>query len=387
MINIKTLKLILIIAFCSISSTIQAQTTKNIALSNKGPIVDELSFKEDAKDMGLTIKFLFDEDSNTLTVTLTSPKSLFVFWNDTRYKDVFSCHRWLLPEKLSYVVSSNTADSFRASKKFRKSLKRPRKKHLFKKWFEAEGLPPVEKELKLVNDSIVQTFSIADRRSTNFTFRLREILTMDEVQSKGTSRQYEFTTDKDFDIRYRITIHRNPCLGLDDEVAAAKGALATLTKNFESFLKKYASGCVPDNESLNTFQDTKSSLLSQFPKFKSTSLCPDIQQAREQYNLLLDSIQTIDVKIEAGAIVSSDEEQSEIDIQTILSNARQLDKMISRWLVSDDNIERADLLEECRFVISETTALIGNNEGQTQEERYAINLFKKAEQYFKKVVK
>ena len=61
--------------------------------------------------------------------------------------------------------------------------------------------------------------------------------------------------------------------------------------------------------------------------------------------------------------------------------------MISRWLVSDDNIERADLLEECRFVISETTALIGNNEGQTQEERYAINLFKKAEQYFKKVVK
>ena len=194
MINIKTLKLILIIAFCSISSTIQAQTTKNIALSNKGPIVDELSFKEDAKDMGLTIKFLFDEDSNTLTVTLTSPKSLFVFWNDTRYKDVFSCHRWLLPEKLSYVVSSNTADSFRASKKFRKSLKRPRKKHLFKKWFEADGLQPVEKELKLVNDSIVQTFSIADRRSTNFTFRLREILTMDEVQSKGTSRQYEFTT-------------------------------------------------------------------------------------------------------------------------------------------------------------------------------------------------
>ena len=69
-INIKTLKLILIIAFCSISSTIQAQTTKNIALSNKGPFVDELSFKEDAKDiidtassLGINVLYLCQGDT------------------------------------------------------------------------------------------------------------------------------------------------------------------------------------------------------------------------------------------------------------------------------------------------------------------------------------
>ncbi len=364
-----------------------AQTTKSLSLTHNKPYADELSFQEENKDMGLSVKILFNEDSNTCTITLTSSKSLFVFWNDTRYKDVFSCHRWLLPKKLSYVVSSNTADSFRAGKKFYKSLPHSRHKHLFKKWIEVDGLQAVEKELKLVNDSIVQIFNLPDRRTTNVTLRLRDVMTMDEVQQKGTGRQFEITAGKDFDIRYRITIQRNPCLDLDDEIAAAKGSFDALNKRFESFHNKYASGCVNDDESYTTFQETKSSLLSQFPRFKSASLCPDIQQARDQYNALLDSIQNTNVKVEASAPPTPDDEQIVINTQTILANARQLDRMVSRWLVSEDNIERNDLVEQCQIVIKETTTLIGENAGRTQEERHAMSLFRKAEQYFKKVVK
>ena len=250
-----------------------------------------------------------------------------------------------------------------------------------------DDLKPIEQSLKLVNDSIIQTFIIPDRRTTNVTFRLHEIMTMDEVQRKGTARQFEISAGKDFDIRYRVTLQRNPCLYLDDEVSAAQGSLDALEKNYDTFKKKYASGRVADDESLDTFQETKTTLLAQYPRFKSVSLCPDIQQARDKYNSLLDSLQTFNVKIEANAIISSEEEQTVINAQTILSNARQIDRMVSRWLVSEDEIERADLIEQCQNVIKETSTLIEDNEGQTQEERHAITLFKKAEQYFKKVVK
>ena len=79
MTHIKTKIISLLVAFYVMLPLLQAQTTKSISVAHKTPYSDELSFQEGAKDMGLTMKILFDEDSNTLTVTLTSPKSLFVF--------------------------------------------------------------------------------------------------------------------------------------------------------------------------------------------------------------------------------------------------------------------------------------------------------------------
>lgn len=379
--------LIFTATFCLTASTLQAQTTKKIAVSHKEPTVDQLSFGDGKEDMEVTVKFLFDEDSNTLTVTLTSPKSLFVFWADNRYKDVFSCNRWLRSDNFPYVVSSNTADSFRAGKKFRKSLKCPRRKHLFLRWIEVEGLKPAEKKLELLNDSIMQTFVIQDNTASGVTVRLRDIMIMEEVKCKGQGCQYEIVHGKDFNIKYRIALLRNPCLGLEDDLSAAESSLDAVRKCHVWFKGKYLSGKVNDETSFNDFNEIKQAFTEQFTKVKTSSPCPQIQQVREQYNLVVDSIQLINVTLDTVPFSAAESKGHALNAQNILSNARMLDRAVARWLASNDDIERADLKEQCRSIVEDTFVMIGSRRGFTAEEQHAVEIFRKAEQYYRKVCK
>ena len=377
---------LMVIGFCFFVSPSVAQTKKSISLSNQQPFSDPLTFKEDAKDMDLTVNFLFDEDSNTLFVTLVSSRTPFVFWSDVCYKDIFS-HRWLHPDRLPYVVSSNAADRYRITKGFRKTLPRCRRKHLFAKWFDVDGLQPIASEIRLVNDSIVQSFVIQEPRGTSVTFRLRDVMVLDEVKQEGTGRYYDIAFGKDFNLQYRITLQRNPCLGLDDEVASAQGSLEAIKKCYASFQRKYATGKVSDQASMNDFQEMKEILSEQFPASKSISLCPDIQQAREHYNLLVDSIQRVNVTLDTTSAVGVSPDDHALNAKNILANARLLDRTVSRWLGSDDASERSDLQEQCRSIIDDTSQIIAEIHNQSSDERLAIDLFHKAENYFKRVCK
>ena len=71
----------------------------------------------------------------------------------------------------------------------------------------------------------------------------------------------------------------------------------------------------------------------------------------------------------------------------LLSNARQIDKMVSRWLVSTDLIERHDMEEQCENLISEVNAMIVKNTGLTPENREAIASFLTAERYYQRKCK
>lgn len=368
------------------ASSLMAQTTKDISVADKKTYSDQLAFKDNDKDMQLTVKLLFDEDSNTLTVTLTSPKRLFVFWADSRYKDVFSCSRWLLTKELPYVVSSNTADEFRITRAYRKSLPCCYRQYVFAKWIEVEGLQPVTNDIKLVNDSIVQTFTLQDKSAKTVTVRLRHVLTMDEADHKGSGRQYDITYGKDFNLKYRIALQRDPCIGLEDDIAAAEGSLEAIRTGLAWFQKKYASGKVTDLISLNDYREIKQALTEQFPKKTITSPCPTVQQARDQYNAIVDSIQLVNVTLDTIASNNGPKDHTLI-AKNVLSSARMLDSAVTRWLVSKDETERADLIAECRSIINDTSALINENRPQTAEEQQAVDLFRKAEQYFRKVCK
>ena len=368
---------------------LQAQTVKNITVSNTESYTDHLSLTSDSKDMDLMVKFVFNEEMNTLTVSVISYRTLFVFWDNTRYKSVIK-HRKLYPDKLPYVASNNSSDHFSITKQFRTSLTRPHRKYIFKKWAEVEGIQPVDNDIKMVNDYIEQTYNIQGKRSS-VTVSLHNLMLMDKVKQKGLTRHYEITYGKDLNIKYQITIQRNPCFGLDEEISAANNALAAIQKNYVSFRKAYGNGRVSDEGSLKTFQDMQATLVAQFPKNTDSSACPDIQQAHDQYNLIADSIKSIKVALEVS---SSDalaavggEEGRALNAKFILANARMLDNTVARWLVSKDDMERDDLLEQCRNIIKDTSAMIGNGRVQTQEEQNAVALFRKAEQYFNKVCK
>ena len=367
------------------------QTAKAITISQEEPYTDNIMLTNDVKDKDLMVKFVFNEDKNTLTVSLISYRRLFVFWDDTRYKGTFSGSGKLHIDRLPYVITSNDGDRFRLSKSYRKSLPKPRKQHIFKKWIEYEGLQPVDKERNMVNDYIEQTFDIQNKR-TNVVVRLRDILLMDQTGEKGKSKRYELSNGKDLNTEYQITIQRNPCFGTEEEMAAVSKSLTGIMGSYKNFKKKYGKGRVGTEEALKLFKEMKSVLTTQFTKDTIVSQCPDIQKLRDQYNLIVDSINGIDVKIESanvldasGAIMGA--KGRVMNTKIILSNARQLDQNVARWLRSNDQVEREDLKMQCMGIIKDTNLIINSGGGQTAEERNAINIFRQAEKYFKKSCK
>ena len=367
------------------------QTAKAVTISQEEPYTDNIMLTNDVKDKDLMVKFVFNEDKNTLTVSLISYLRLFVFWDDTRYKGTFSGSGKLHIDRLPYVITSNDGDRFRLSKSYRKSLPKPRKQHIFKKWIEYEGLQPVDKERNMVNDYIEQTFDIQNKR-TNVVVRLRDILLMDQTGEKGKSKRYELSNGKDLNTEYQITIQRNPCFGTEEEMAAVSKSLTGIMGSYKNFKKKYGKGRVGTEEALKLFKEMKSVLTTQFTKDTIVSQCPDIQKLRDQYNLIVDSINGIDVKMESanileasGAIMGA--KGRVMNTKIILSNARQLDQNVARWLRSNDQVEREDLKMQCMGIIKDTNLIINSGGGQTAEERNAINIFRQAEKYFNKSCK
>ena len=365
------------------------QTVKAITVAQDEPYTDHIMLTNDVKDKDLMVKFVFNEDKNTLTVSLISYRRLFVFWDDTRYKGVFSGSGKLHVDKLPFIITSNPADRFRLSKSYRKSLPKPYKKHIFKKWIEYEGLQPVDKERNMVNDFIEQSFDIQNKR-TNVVVRLRDLLLMDETGKKGSSSRYELSNGKDLNIGYQITIQRNPCFGQDEELAAASKSLTAITTSYKNFKKKYSKGKVTSDESLKLFKEMKSVLTGQFTKNTDISACQDIQKLRNQYNMMVDSINNMNVKIETPTEATTNimgAKGRAMNTKVVLSNARQIDQIVARWLRSRDEVEREDLKKQCQGIIKDTNVIINTGSTQTAEERNAINIFRQAEKYFNKSCK
>lgn len=364
-----------------------AQTIKPISVAQDAPYTDHVSLKADSKDMDLMVKFVFNEADNSLTVSLVSYRLLFGFRDDARYAEVVR-RKKLVPEKLPYVVTADKGQQFRLGRDLLRSMEKPRKKHIFKSMMTYDGLVPVPTELRMVNDFIEQKLDIKNRQG-NVTVTLREVFLMEQDPKK--EQRYWIVFGKDLNTEYQVTIRRNPCYGLDDEIASTANALAAIQKSYQAFKKRYGKGKVSSQEGMQAFQELKETLVGQYPKNNGTSVCPDIQQARDEYNLLVDSISSMTVKMEGSAAdamgaIGGTEGRS-LNAKSILANTRQLDSTVARWFACTDETERADLEKQCREIIKDTSVMIGGSQGQTPEERNAISLFHQAEQHFKRLCK
>lgn len=373
-------------AVCSmLAITLHGKTVKTITVADGIPFTDHIAMATDATDKDLMVKFVFDESSNTLTISVLSYRMLFVFWESTPYKGVIR-RRWIHTDRLPYVVTAEEGQRFRLSKPLRNALPKPYKKHIFKKWIGYDGLQPQEKELKMLNDYIEQTFDIQNKRS-NVTVTLRDIMLMEATKQKKLNTCYTIDFGKDLNTEYQITIQRNPCFGLNQEKEAAQKAKEAVKKSFNSLKQKYGDGIVSSAEAKKTFEELKSMLTAQFQHNNDSSACPVIQDYIDQYNLLADSLAAMTVNIE---MVKAQEKilgskGNEANEKIVLSNARQIDSKVAHWLNSRDASERADIISECQSIIKDTKLII-NTLSQT-ESNEAIRLFRHAEQYFNKTCK
>ena len=356
-----------------------AQTVKNIMVSQDMAYTDHISLDGDVIDKDVMVKFVFDEAANQLTVSLISHRMIFVFREDIRYKPLIKGRR-IRPDMLPYVVNYDPSEQYRISKLFKATVPKPRKKYVFHRWIEYEGLQPAPQEYAMVNDYISQTFDILKKRNS-VVVRLRDVMLMNDVSKHLDKRRYEIPFGRDLYIEYHVEIMRNPCFGLDEDIASAKAALDGVRKSYRSLRKRMGNGIVDTQESLTAFENLKEQLMEQYPHKDIVSPCPDIQEAWDAYNACADSITRVTCKYVptsttkvAGAGISA---------KMLLAKARQIDEAVSRYLLSADPIERRDITFQTESTIKTVHSAIESQGVYTTEQRQALSVFREAERYFK----
>ena len=366
---------ICLVLLAAITSVLSAQTTKPVSLSDQTPFTDNLVISTKAGDVNMTASIVFDESTNTIALKLQSERKLFVFWQDIKYRKAFHYKR-LRTDRLSYNLTGNTADQFHRIPYFYKALPKPhRKKYTFHTWAETQGLKALGAPRNIVNDSLVQTYLMTDT-AERISIRLRDILFIDEAKRKGASHYYAITYGADLNTEYRISIERNPCFGLDAQISAAQNARDAVIRSYEAFKTIYNNGVVNSAEGEQLFHELQDALQIQFPVNQDSSICPAIQSAHAQYNQYIDSIQALSVTLQLPV------DERVLNVKIILANSRTIDNNVTRWLTTKDYFERADLAEQCRAIIADTKDMIIHNGARTKEEKEAVAVFKKAEQYF-----
>ena len=358
---------------------LSAQTVKNITVSQEQSYTDHISLEGDVTDKDIMVKFVFDEATNQLTVTLISHRMIFVFREDVRFKPLIK-GRKLRPDQLPYVVTYEPKDQYRISKLFKSTVPRPTKKYVFHRWIDYEGLQPVPQEYAMVNDYITQTFDIL-KKGSSVVVRLRDVMLMNNVSKHINKRRYEIPFGRDLYTEYHVDIQRNPCFGLDEDIASAKAALDGIRKSYNSLRKSYGNGTVDNQESLKLFEDLKNQITAQYPRKDEQSPCPDIQQALDAYNAYTDSISSMNCKVAASSLpkIAGDG----ISSRMLMTKTRQIDAAVTRYLLSTDPIERRDIIMQTENTIKACNETINSQGVYTAEQRQAVQLFREAERYFR----
>ena len=359
----------------------RAMTVRSITVSQEHPYTDHISMEGDATDKDIMVKFLFDETANQLTITLISHRMIFVFREDVRYSPLIK-GRTLRPDRLPYVVAFDPSDRFRISRLFRSTVPKPRRQYVFHRWIDYEGLQPAPQEYSMANDYISQTFDIHSRSDSVVVVRLRDVMLMDDVSRHLNKRRYEIGFGRDLFTEYHITICRNPCFGMDEEIASARAALEGVRKSYKSMKKRFGGGTVSTLEHLSVFEELQETLHRQYPRKDSQSPCPDLREALEAYNMYSDSISAMSCKWVDTASGRGMMGEG-INDRSVLAKARQIDSSVAKWLLSADPIERRDIIMGIEDIIKSVDASVSSQGVYTKEQREALSVFRAAVRYYR----
>lgn len=364
---------LLILCCCSL----RAQMVKQITLSPEESYTEHIALSNDSKDLDVMVKFMFDEMNNRLSVTLLSYRSLFVFQDNVRYKQVVKWKK-LRPDRLPYLVQEPLF-KIKLPKAFRRQIPKPRKKFIFERWISYDGIQPVPQDYRLVNEYIEQQFDILPQRN-ELTVSLHHLFVIDSKEKKKT-RSYFFTYFKDLDLEFHISLQRNPCLGTEVELEQAALSLENVRQSYSAFAKSFAVREVSSEEKFGQFTAMKEMLTAQFPHREMSSECPEVQRAWNEYNMYVDSIQSVTCTLVRSEVVLPG-----VGADVLLKKARQMDNMVTNWLSSTDKIERRDLQMQCQNLIDEVHLLVDEYGIVSEEEHQAWNVFLQAEGYFQRTV-
>ena len=345
-----------------------------VVISNDTPYTEVISTKEGSKEMDVLLKMSFDEPNNTLTIALTSKYNLFGFKNNSLYKNVIRNKKISLA-RLPYKVVSEGEMTYRLSKNVRNNIPGCNDKHTFNAWVSSTGLHPKNAEYIMVVDTLSQTFDIV--ADTTITINLADIMMMTRSVSK--KNRYDINYYTDLDKQYEVVIDRNPCLAMDAELESTKAMLEDIQANYTTLADKYPSIEELNAETLQALEEARVKLVTRYNKVETTHECPTIQTMLESYNSYVDSIAKLsEVKKE----FAHKRPKLSVPADQLLAVARMVDNNVASYLVSNDVVEKADLVKRNKKLIEDINKKLSKKMTMDKEQTNALSVFKKAERYF-----
>ncbi len=345
-----------------------------ITVSEETPYTETISTKEGAKDMDMLLKIEYSENDNTLNVSITSQHHLFGFKNNSLYKNVIRNKKISLV-RLPYKVVSEPDMTYRLSKNIRNNISGCNDKHTFKAWISTTGLHSQMSDYEMVTEILTQKFDIVG--DTTITVTLGDIMMMERSVSK--KNRYDLTFYTNLNKSYVVNIKRNPCLGKEAELDSTQTLLDEIKENYTSLASKYPNVENLTQETLLALEEVRVKFETKYEKKETTNECPAIASMLENYNTYVDSIAKLaDVKAE----FAHKRPRLSMPADQLLAVARMVDTNVASWLVSNDVVEKADLVKRNRHLIDDINKKISNKMRMDTEQTKAYAVFKKAERYF-----
>ena len=176
-----------------------------------------------------------------------------------------------------------------------------------------------------------------------------------------------------------MNISRNPCLGKEEELAAAKAMLEEEKNNYKSLAEKYPDVNDLTAETLMALEEVREKLETKYHKVETTNDCPEISSILEEYNNYVDSIAKLaDIKAE----FAHKRPKLSIPAEQLLAVARMVDANVASYLVSNDVVEKSDLVKRNKKLIEDINKKLSRKMRMDREQANALSVFKKAEKYF-----
>ena len=345
-----------------------------ITVSEETPYTETISTKEGVKDMDMLLKIEYSENDNTLNVSITSQHHLFGFKNNSLYKNVIRNKKISLA-RLPYKVVSEPGMTYRLSKNIRNNISGCNDKHTFKAWISTTGLHPQMSDYEMVTETLTQKFDIVGDTTINIV--LGDIMTMERSVSKKNRYDLNFYTN--LDKQYQVLVKHNPCFGMASELDSTKAMLDDIKSNYTILAEKYPSVENLNAETLQALEEVRLKLASKYTRVESTNECPQIQSTLDEYNSYVDSIAKLaDVKAE----FAHKRPRLSVPADQLLAVARMVDNNVASWLVSQDVVEKSDLVKRNRKLIDDINKKLSKNMRMDKEQSIALSVFKKAEKYF-----
>ena len=346
------------------------------------------------------LRMCFNEEDNTVWVSLSSARYIFGLQSTARYEEVFTkgyfCHLGgkFKTINLPYEVTMDPKDKPRMRKSVRKEIgkyKTPRYKHFLRPWVSSSDMVTTEVPCEMLTNQLTRTFQVhAGEDSVHIQLRDLFLLAHKGISTRAYKR-YVINHHVDQNKEYVLMLHRSPCFGKEAEIEARQNHLLELRQAHAELLARYPANMKLTPEEYNDFYAKRDSLLRAYPLKKLNEECADLLALDTDYNHCVDSIfahqryvKQDEVK---GELIANLEKAKELDALNLMYKARQLDELTALWLVTETHAERLNIRQQCGRVMREAEKMKDGRKVVNEEQRKALETYNKALKYFTETVR